>query len=227
MARDLILQQPAGTPAQLFLLYHGVGSEPEQMAALGERLAGAFPHSQVVSVAAPVASDLGAGWQWFSIQGVTEENRPARVAAALPAFRGSIAQWQRRTGLGPTHTALIGFSQGGIMALEATRGGDFVAGRIVALGARFAVAPTAPARETTLHLIHGETDAMIPSAQTLFAAERLAALEADYTADVLPTVGHEVHADMIALVITRLQNHIPRHLRDAALAAAPAVVPRS
>lgn len=46
----------------------------------------------------PESSDLGSGWQWFSVRGVTEENRPARVAEATPSFVRCVRDWQARTG---------------------------------------------------------------------------------------------------------------------------------
>ena len=51
----------------------------------------------------------GAGRQWFSVRGVTEENRPARVAAALPALAAYVQQAQQRFGLLQSDTALAGF----------------------------------------------------------------------------------------------------------------------
>ena len=34
----------------------------------------------------PRPADLGGGWQWFSVRGVTEDSRPARIAEAMPSF---------------------------------------------------------------------------------------------------------------------------------------------
>ena len=83
---DIVVQQPAGAAKQLFLLHHGVGATPQGLLPLGRRLAAEFPEALVVSVQGPEASDLGQGYQWFSVIGITEETRPERVAAAMPAF---------------------------------------------------------------------------------------------------------------------------------------------
>ena len=66
---DLIIQRPA-TPSQLVLLFHGVGSSARDLAPLGEALAPHLPGATIVSLQAPEAA--GPGWQWFSVQGVTE-----------------------------------------------------------------------------------------------------------------------------------------------------------
>ena len=82
---DIVVQQPAGPAKQLFLLNHGVGATPQGLVPLGQRLAAEFPEALIVSIQAPHASDLGQGYQWFSVREITEDNRPARVAEAMPA----------------------------------------------------------------------------------------------------------------------------------------------
>jgi phospholipase/carboxylesterase len=73
---------------------------------------------------------------------------------------------------------------------------------------------------TSIHLIHGKDDAVIPYRHTVEAAEALQALKADFTADVLPHLGHSMNADSIALIFKRLQSHVPKRLWDEALQAA-------
>jgi len=216
MSESLVLQQPRRAE-QLVLLFHGVGGTPAQMLPLGRRLAAEFPHACIVSVAAPYGSDLGTGRQWFSIRGITEENRPRRVAAALPAFRACVHEWQRAAQVAVEGTALAGFSQGGIMALESARTADAPAGRIVSIGGRFALPPQPPPAHVTLHLLHGRADSVIPYAHTVLAAQLLLAQGADVTADVLPFVGHEINADVENCLIGRLKSHVPRRLWEAAL----------
>lgn len=102
MHTELILQQPVTADgADLLLLFHGVGSSPEDLAPLGQALAATRPRAWVIGVRAPNRADFGSGWQWFSVQGITELNRPERVAQALPAFFDRVEAWQRRTGVGP------------------------------------------------------------------------------------------------------------------------------
>ena len=89
MENDIVVQQPAN-PAQLMLLFHGVGATPQSMQGVGNYLAKGFPNALIVSVAAAAPSDMGAGFQWFSVQGVTEDNRAGRVADAMPAFIAAV-----------------------------------------------------------------------------------------------------------------------------------------
>ena len=125
-----MLQRPT-VPSQLVLLFHGVGSSARDLAPLGAALAPHLPGAAIVSVQAPEAS--GPGWQWFSVQGVSEVNRPARVAGAMARFTQVVRQWQAACAVEPQRTTLIGFSQGAIMALESTQLDSPVAERVISI----------------------------------------------------------------------------------------------
>ena len=224
-ASSIIIQQPAGSVQQLVMLFHGWGGTAASMRPLGERLAVAFPNAVVVAINAPypatgLSSD-STGYQWFNVQGVTEENRQARVDTVMPAFVACIEQWQEKTGVSPEATALIGMSQGAIMALEASKLAapvqhemrpKLLFGRMVSFCGRFASLPTAATDNITIHLLHGKDDAVIPYSHTVNAAHLVRDLGGDVTAEVLPFVGHEIHPEFIELAIRKLSGHIPHRL---------------
>jgi phospholipase/carboxylesterase len=205
--RDLIVQQPnlvEGLRATLFLLFHGVGSNAEDLRGIGDDLASRHPESWVVSVQSPGPSDLGHGWQWFSVRGVTEDNRAYRVAAAMPAFVKAIAGWQHRSGVDALHTTLVGFSQGAIMSLESTQETQPVAGRVVAMAGRFAAPPQRAPAHTRIHLLHGDADGVVPACASIEAQAQLAALHADVTLDLFPGLGHGIDGRMLKRLHERL-----------------------
>ena len=222
MENAIILQMPELQAQQLVLLFHGVGSTPEGMLPIGRTLAEAFPQAAVVSVRSPAPSDFGQGFQWFSVAGITEENRAERIAQAMPQFVQTVRDWQERTGVADQGTLLVGFSQGAIMALEASQSGEALAGRVVSLSGRFAQEPDVVPATTVLHFFHGKNDAVIHYGYTVRAAERLVRLGADVTADVLPHLGHEVNDATVALVLERLTTYVPQRYWRAAQDAAAA-----
>jgi len=218
----IIIQQPTQTAHQLLVMHHGVGASAQDLVPLGQHLAAQFPNAFIVSVQAPYASDISAGGaQWFSVQGITDENRPARVAQAMPAFIHSLRHWQLTSGVEASATAMLGFSQGAIMALEAAQAQAGLAGRIVALSGRYATLPDHAPEKTTLHFVHGKSDPVIHYRHCVAAAERLVALGGDVTADVIPFLGHEINAEVMALVVERMTGHIPKHHWDEVIKAAP------
>ena len=220
MSDSIIVARPEGQAQQLMLLFHGVGADAQDLVPLGRVLAAEFPAAFIVSIAAPLPREAGGGRQWFSVQGIDEENRPARVDAAMPAFMASVAHWQKEASVGIDAVALIGFSQGGIMALESTRDRPAIAGRVVSIAGRFAKLPETPNPATTLHMFHGKADPVIPYGFTVEAAQHLVTIGADVTADVIPHVGHQIDPDIAALLIERLRGHLPKRTWEAAMRAA-------
>ena len=206
MSASLIVSHPQQAD-HLFLLFHGVGATPDSLIPLAERIAGQQPQAAVVSVCAPYPSDLSnAGYQWFSVRGVTEENRPQRIQAVLAEFIQAIRDWQSATGCGAQNTTLIGFSQGAIMSLSLTQqDGDIPASRVVSLSGRFATLPDkAPA--VSLHLLHGKQDGVMDWRLTQQAYEQLQQLGAGVTLDLFDDLGHSISAPEAGVLLNYLRN---------------------
>jgi phospholipase/carboxylesterase len=205
MSASIVIQKPAGPAQQLMVLFHGVGSNAQNLVPVGQAFAAVFPYALVLSVEGLQASDFGQGRQWFSVAGVTEENRPARVAAVMPAFRALIEQLQKASGVAAAHTTLIGFSQGSIMALESTQTQPPLASQVVAFSGRFAAAPVHASTGTSVHLVHGDADPVMAVAHSRSAAQQLQALGVNATLDIEPGMGHGINAAMVSAALSRLK----------------------
>ena len=95
------------------------------------------------------------------------------------------------------------------MALEFSIAHDGGVGRVLAFSGRFAQLPEKSPELTTLHLLHGENDPVIPVAHAQAAHARLKELEGDATLDIAAATGHEINAELSGQAIRRLQTHIP------------------
>lgn len=204
MSSSIIIRQP-DAPQQLFLLCHGVGASAQDLVPVGQHFAARFPDATVVSLQGPQACDFGQGRQWFSVSGITEESRPARVAQALPAFQSMVQAWQDRCALGADATTLIGFSQGSIMSLASTQNQPLLASRVVAFAGRFAAAPAVAPAGMSVHLIHGEADPVISVEHSRMAAQQLQALGVHATLYTEPGMGHGINAAMLARALDACQ----------------------
>jgi phospholipase/carboxylesterase len=202
---DLIIERPS-TPTQLVLLFHGVGSNARDLEPLGEALVPHLAGALVVSVQAPDAA--GRGWQWFTVQGITEADRPARVAAAMPGFVQTVQRWQAATSLTPAQTTLIGFSQGAIMALESTQIDTPPAARVVALSGRFARPPRVAHAFVRTHLMHGDADAVMPVRGAIDALAQLQDLGAVATLDRFAGLGHGIDGRVADAIGRRLSETV-------------------
>jgi phospholipase/carboxylesterase len=174
----------------LIILLHGVGGLPSDMAPLADFIAAHDPHARIVAPPAVWPDDRGGGgYQWVSVDGITEENRPARVRAALPAFVAAIEALQRAHGVGADATVLAGFSQGAIMALAACST-HYLARHVVAIAGRCTPLPETWERRTAVTLVHGRMDGTVPVLHSERAFEHLAALGADVRLDIVPRAVH-------------------------------------
>ena len=206
----------AGPVRQLFILLHGVGAGAPDLVPLANKLRDAFPNAALLLPDGTFPFDRGGRFdsgdirrQWFSVSAVTEGNRAERVAGAMPALHAIVRDAQNRFKVLQSDSALVGFSQGAIMALEFSVAHDGHVGRIVAFSGRFAKLPEAAPEFTTLHLLHGEDDQVIPVEHAHAAYERLMQLQGDATLDIASSVGHEIHAALAERAIYRLQTCIP------------------
>jgi phospholipase/carboxylesterase len=205
MTASIEVQRPVNAE-RLILLFHGVGASAGAMLPLAQAIAKAQPTAAVISVMSPDLSDLGQGYQWFSVRGITEDNRMARVDEAMPRFIACIQDWQAKTGIDPEYTTLIGFSQGTIMALESARQPTLLARRIIGLSGRFAVVPVAVAHKIMINLIHGRADPVIAADFATLAYESLRALGVVATLDLVPGLGHQIDEQVARLVLDRLDS---------------------
>ena len=80
----------------LVIFLHGVGSNGDDLAPIGRHWATLLPDVIFASPNAPERFTAGFGWQWFSLEEVTPENRPGRVRAARAAF-DTDGNWEKRT----------------------------------------------------------------------------------------------------------------------------------
>lgn len=201
---SIIVQQPQVMASSLVLLMHGVGSTPQSLLGVARWFASRDSAALVVSVGSPEPIDLASGgFQWFSVRDVTEENRQARVDAAMPNFVATVRRWQEAAGVDAARTLIAGFSQGAIMALESTKLPNPPAFRVVSFAGRFATLPELRT-EAAIHLLHGDADPVMPARLAEAAQARLLQLGTDVTLDIATGVRHEPHPALLQRLGARM-----------------------
>lgn len=218
---SLVIQEPTDPAAQLILLCHAAEADAASLLPLGERLRETFPQATIVSLQANAPAETPKGFEWFATDGLTDENRPTRVAQALPSLQAAVRNWQERSGVSAAATALIGISQGAEMVLELSKLQPMLASRVIAIGGRFTTLPDVPPAVTTTHFLHGKEDALNHYSHSVIAAHHLRDMGCDITAEVLPFVGQELHLDVVELAVTKLSTHVPHHWLAAAQEGVP------
>ncbi|WP_299197160.1 dienelactone hydrolase family protein [uncultured Amphritea sp.] len=203
------------TPAALLLMFHGVGASPDSLQPLGEYLHQYHPGLEIRIPAGFSPSTISpAGFQWFDLIGVTEENRPARVQQVMPAFAQLIRDEATSAGVPLDKVVLLGFSQGTIMSLEwLKQSNDAVAG-IIGIAGRFAGLPqqtpacSAPDNPLPVCLIHGEADQVISVTQSQQSQQHLSELGINSELHLLPNTPHTITQNMYPLITDFIQKVI-------------------
>src|SRR5882672_10488253 len=125
-------------------------------------------------------------------------------AAVLPDVEDLVRREQTNYRVPASRTVLIGFSQGGTVALEAVKSPG-IAGAVVAFSSRYARLPARGARiGSRIHLVHGEFDSVVSRVYAERAARVLAGLHVPVTLDIVEDLGHALSHRAISLGSLRL-----------------------
>ena len=107
-----------GAPKMLVILLHGVGADGNDLIGLAPHWANYLPDAEFVSPDAPFNYEQAEqGRQWFSLGDFSPATMRAGVIEAAPILNKFIDEQLVRAGLEEKQLALVGFSQGTMMAL--------------------------------------------------------------------------------------------------------------
>lgn len=206
MSRNLSTKHvlPAsGMIRRAVVFLHGYGADGADLLSLGDVMAPHLPDTLFLSPDAPEACVVNPmGRQWFSIPWI-DGSDPEGSRDGMMRAQDDLANFLRETlakyELGAQALALVGFSQGTMMALHlAPRWPAPMAG-VVGFSGRL-LEPDALADEVTSRppviLIHGDQDEVVPPQALPDAADALAqaGFEAVY-AHVMRGTGHGISPD--------------------------------
>jgi phospholipase/carboxylesterase len=199
----------AGVPRQLSILLHDAEGTAADMLGLGNLLGDAFPDAAVLlpqGLSGPYADAAGAA--------ASGKDDAAALGLRVELLAGFIRAQQQRFDVLQSDTALAGFGAGASLALALSDAHDGLAGRLLSFGGGYQVWPARAPQLTTLHLLHGQNDAVVPVARTRSDFDHLMELGADATLDVAARLGHELHPALMDQAVMRLQTCVPlRHWR--------------
>jgi phospholipase/carboxylesterase len=169
---------PAGKgPAKSLVVFlHGYGADGNDLIDIGRIWAPQLPETAFVSPHAPEpCAEAPVGRQWFPLAGVDPLKLRAGVLHAAPALDAFLDAELARHKLTDDRLALVGFSQGTMMALHvAARRPKAMAGVVgysgLLPGPEFLKDEVK--QKPPILLIHGDADPLIPSL-ALYAAARV------------------------------------------------------
>lgn len=197
----------------LLLLLHGYGANEDDLFSLAPYLDERF---LVISPRAPV-SLRGMGYAWFNL-GFTPQGfavDPDEIEAARQMLRKFIGEVVEGYECDPNAVYLVGFSQGGMMALSVALTFPGVAAAVVAMSGR--VLPQTVEQITDkdtlfglpVMVVHGTRDNVLPISHARETKARLSELPVDLTYREYE-MAHEVSAESLEAVTEWLKARLDR-----------------
>ena len=159
---------------QLVVFLHGYGADGNDLIELGRQWQPFLPDSEFVAPHAPDrCTQSPSGRQWFPLTSRDQSERWTGVNQAAPGLEAFLVEELRRLNLDGRKLALVGFSQGTMMALHVglrrTGGLACILGYSGLLVGPEYLKEVAGRPAPPILLIHGDADTVIP-ADALFAA---------------------------------------------------------
>src|SRR5579883_1084551 len=204
--------QAGGLPDRPGLFFHGYGSGgADLLPSPAPGFARDLPHAEFVAPNAPESSPNGGGYQWFPISSIEPRAIEAALHQAASILDDFVAAALSERNLGPDRLALVGFSQGAVMALDrALRRAD--SARAIVIFSGMLADPTcrlaSDAQRPPILLVHGTEDRVIRFA---YMAETKAALEAaGFPVETVerPRLGHGIDHEGAARAARFLARHL-------------------
>jgi len=198
------LNPRSGAARQLVVFLHGYGADGNDLIEIGRAWQQLLPHAAFVSPHAPEpCGQAPVGRQWFALTFRDPDERWTGVNKAAPILERFLDAELTRHKLPPSALALVGFSQGTMMALHVGLRRAIAPAAIVGYsgvlvlppdGNLDALAAAIKSRPPVL-LIHGDRDDLIPPQALFQATQDLAELGVAVEWHLSAGTGHGIDAE--------------------------------
>ena len=190
------LEARGGKATHLGVFLHGYGADGNDLIAIGQEWQRVMPSVAFVAPHAPERCTMsGSGFQWFGLTMRDPDERWRGVVKARPAVDAFLDAELARHGLDETRLALIGFSQGTMMALHVGLRRPKAPAAIVGFSGTL-VGPehlkTEARGKPPILLAHGDQDTVIPLDALFDATDALGAAEIPAQWHLSLGVGHGI-----------------------------------
>jgi phospholipase/carboxylesterase len=191
----------SGPAQQLVVFLHGYGADGNDLIEIGRAWQQLLPHAAFVSPhAAEPCGQAPVGRQWFPLTFRDPNERWVGVNKAAPLLQRFLDAELERHKLPPSALALVGFSQGTMMALHVGLRRAVAPAAIVGYSGLLVLPPDGNAEafaaaitsRPAILLVHGDRDDLIPPQALFQAAQGLAALEIPAEWHLSAGIGHGI-----------------------------------
>lgn len=196
--------KPAGGGAakSLVVFLHGYGANGDDLIDIGRHWAGDLPHTAFASPHAPEpCAGAPMGRQWFALTMRDPSERWRGVVSAADALDGFLDAELKRHQLDNSRLALVGFSQGTMMALHVGLRRKQQPGAILGYSGLLAGPEhlSDTQADPPILLIHGDQDQVLPIDYMFAAAKALGDAGRSARFHICEGLGHGIDGDGLRL----------------------------
>ncbi len=193
------LPESGTKPDSIVIFLHGYGSNGDDLIGLAPNWRAILPNTVFLSPNAPEKTPMAPnGYQWFPLSTLAKSERETGVYKAAPTLNAYIDKVLAEYDLSEDRLALVGFSQGTMMALHvAPRRAKQLAcvlGYSGALAAPHKLVDESKSKPPVM-LIHGESDDVIPFPAMFEAVGALEALGLEVEKHISKNTPHGIAPD--------------------------------
>jgi phospholipase/carboxylesterase len=191
-----------GQAQQLVVFLHGYGADGNDLIGLGREWARVLPNAAFVSPNAPEPCGMAPmGRQWFNLTLRDPSEIGRGVAQASPILNAFLDAELERLRLPSRSLALVGFSQGTMLALAVGLTRNPSPAAIVGYSGALAGVESLPeqGKGPAVLLVHGDMDDVIPVDAMLIAREQLAVAGLPVEWHVAQGIGHGIDGEGLRL----------------------------
>lgn len=201
-----------GAPRQLVVLLHGYGADGADLLPLAEAWAPLLPDAAFVAPNAPEpCAEAPVGRQWFPLSLRAPDEIRRGVTSAAPTLHAFLDEELAARDLADGALALVGFSQGTMLALySGPQRARKIAGILGYSGLIAWPVPSGAAEKPPVLLFHGAADELIPAAALSAARQALNAAGFPVEAHLRPWLGHGIDSAGIEAGGRFLERVLPR-----------------
>ena len=198
------LQTKSGVaPKQIVLLLHGYGSNGNDLISFAPMWQDALPDALFLAPHAPQrCAMMVAGYQWFGLSNFDPVTLAKNTAAAAPAIHAFIDRKLLQYGLNDEALAIVGFSQGTMIALQVGLRRPQAPAAIVGYSGLFTGSADLSAKDKfkpPILLVHGAADPVVPIDALHSSKAALDALGFDVETHIAPGLGHTIDPPGLSL----------------------------
>ncbi len=195
------LEPRSGITKRLVLFLHGYGADGNDLIEIGRAWQGLLPDTAFMSPHAPEpCGQAPTGRQWFALTFRNPEERWLGAIKAAPVLERFLDAELARRKLPPSALALVGFSQGTMMALHVGLRRAAAPAAIVGYSGLFVMPEDTELdvikdeikSKPPVLLVHGDGDDLIPLQALFESSQALAALDVPVEWHLSRGVGHGI-----------------------------------